>query len=80
MPVEIRHAELDGKRVAYSSETLFTVEVGTVGRRYERKAAFVGNLGQAVLWYKGYNIGPGYQKRLVMAGARRDTVLARFVG
>jgi len=68
--------ELDGQKVAYSSETLFIVQVGKGKSAYQNRYTFTGNLPQAVQYYNGINIGRGYKKRLVMPSAKKP-VLAR---
>lgn len=75
--VTLKTNELDGKRIAYSSETTFYVQSGR-GRKstYRNRMAFKGNLPQAVLWYNSLNIGNGYKKRLVSWDLNRP-VLAR---
>ena len=72
--VSLHTAVLDGKRIAYASSTVFRVEVGKGKRQsYKPRYTFTGNLGQAVFYYAGINIGNGYKKRLTMNGQ----VLAR---
>ncbi len=72
----MKTATLDGKRIAYTDNTTFLVQVGKGNRAYATRYAFKGNLHQAVLYYRGINIGYGYKKRLVMPDAIRP-VLAR---
>lgn len=66
-------ATLDGKHIAYSSETEFLVQVGRGRGAYATRYSFKGNLGQAVFHYRCINIGNGYKKRLLM----NDKVLAQ---
>lgn len=77
--VTIKTAVLDGKNIGFSSETEFLVQVGTPGRKYKTKYRFVGNLVQAVMYYRGINIGPGFQKRLLMPSSKKP-VLDKHVG
>ena len=72
----MKTATLDGKRIAYTDNTTFLVQVGKGNRSYTTRYQFIGNLHQAVLYYRGINIGNGYKKRLVMPDAMRP-VLAR---
>lgn len=59
-------AELDGKRIAYTRDTVFSVQSGRNRKSsYKTRMSFTGNLGQAVMWYNSLNIGNGYKKRLV---------------
>lgn len=72
----MKTATLDGKRIAYTENTEFLVQVGHKNRKYETRYAFKGNLAQAVFHYRCINIGRGYKKRLLMPAAIRP-VLAR---
>lgn len=72
----MKTATLDGKRIAYTDDTTFEVQVGRGKSGYTTRYSFKGNLHQAVLYYRGINIGKGYKKRLVMPDAIRP-VLAR---
>ena len=75
----MKTATLDGKRIAYTDETEFLVQVGRYTKgKYQTKYSFKGNLHQAVMYYRGINIGNGYKKRLVMPDAIRP-VLAREI-
>lgn len=57
--------ELDGKKIAYCSETEFLIQIGKGRGSYKTKHCIAGNLGYAVLLYNAYNIGNGYKKRLI---------------
>jgi hypothetical protein len=72
----MKTATLDGKRIAYTDDTKFEVQVGRGKSAYTTRYAFTGNLHQAVMYYRCVNIGRGYKKRLVMPDANRP-VLAR---
>jgi hypothetical protein len=74
-----KHAELDGKRIAYHSTTDFLVQLGKGKSAYKTKYSFIGNLAQAVIYYRGLNIGNGYKKRLLMPSCSKNPVLARAV-
>lgn len=72
----MKTATLDGKRIAYTEDTAFEVQVGRGRGAYATRYSFKGNLAQAVMYYRCINIGRGYKKRLIMADASRP-VLAR---
>ena len=72
----MKTATLDGKRIAYTDDTRFEVQIGKGNGAYTTKYQFTGNLAQAVRYYCAVNIGNGYKKRLVMPDAIRP-VLAR---
>lgn len=73
----IKTATLDGKNIGYSSETEFLIQIGKGKSSYKTRYAFKGNLEQAVLYYRGLNIGNGYKKRLLMPSCSKNPVLAR---
>jgi hypothetical protein len=78
MTIKMLENELDGKKIAYHSETQFLVQVGRYAKgAYSTKYSIVGSLGKAVFWFNGINIGNGYKKRLVMVGGKPREVLAR---
>jgi len=70
--------ELDGKRVAYSSETEFLVQVGKGKSAYKTRYRFVGNLVQAVMYYRSINVGSGYKKRLVSWSMNKPILARQF--
>lgn len=72
----IKVAFLDGKPVAYTDETEFLVEIGRNRSAYKIRWRFVGDLHQAVRYYRGLNVGRGYKKRL-RAPSFNKPVLAR---
>jgi hypothetical protein len=72
----MKTATLDGKRIAYTDDTEFLVQVGRGKSGYATRYSFRGNLARAVMHYNAINIGRGYKKRLVMPNAIRP-VLAR---
>jgi hypothetical protein len=75
--MRIIEATLDGKRIAYTDTTDFLVQVGRYSKgAYKTKYRIIGNLGQAVSWYNGINIGNGYKKRLYVPSFNKP-LLAR---
>ena len=75
--VQLQVSELDGKKIAYSSETEFLLQIGK-GKKgaYKTRNTFKGNLGLAMFYYNSINIGNGYKKRLVMPSSKKP-ILAR---
>jgi hypothetical protein len=74
MSVKLYVNELDGKKVAYSSETHFYVDVGKGPKgSYKNRHHNMGSLVQAVTVFNSINIGNGHKKRLRM----ENEVLAR---
>jgi hypothetical protein len=74
----MRTATLDGKRIAYTDDTEFLVQVGRGKSGYTTRFAFKGELARAVFYYRGINIGRGYKKRLVMPNAMRPVLAREF--
>ena len=74
----MKTATLDGKRITYTDDTEFLVQVGKGNRAYTTRYAFKGNLAQAVFYYRGINIGRGYKKRLTMPNAMRPVLAREF--
>ena len=71
------NATVDGKQIAYCSETEFLVQVGKGKGSYRTRYAFKGNLGRAIMYYEMINIGEGYKKRLLMPSCSARPVIAR---
>jgi len=70
--------ELDGKKIAYHSETIFLVQIGRGKSGYRTKYSFKGNLAQAVWWYNCINIGNGYKKRLLAPSFNKPLLARQF--
>ena len=74
----MKTATLDGKRIAYTDTTEFLVQVGRGKSKYTTRYAFQGEIGRAVFYYNGINIGRGYKKRLIMPAANRPVLAREF--
>ncbi len=75
--IQLKTVELDGKKIAYSSETVFLVQVGRYKKgAYKTKYSFTGNIHEAHFYYNGINVGNGYKKRLLMPSSSKP-VLAK---
>jgi hypothetical protein len=76
--MKLKTTTLNGKRIAYSSETEFLVQIGRYSKgSYKTKYNIKGNLTRAVLLYNCINIGRGYKKRLYMPACSKNPILAR---
>ena len=78
MDIKVLTVELDGKKLAYTNMTEFLVQIGKGRGAYRTKWRFVGDLHQAVMYYRGINIGNGYKKRLVMPSANKPVLARQF--
>ena len=72
--MEIKTVTLDGKKLAYTSETLFLVQVGKNRSAYRTRYSFIGNIHQAVTYYRSINVGRGYKKRLYVPSFNKPTL------
>jgi hypothetical protein len=78
-PGYFRHAELDGRHIVYTANTVFKVQVGKGSKgNYKTKYCFKGELGLAVLYYRGINIGRGYKKRLLGPSMDKPVLARQF--
>ncbi len=69
-------ANINGKHIAYTNETVFMVQVGRYSKgKYANRYKFVGDLQKAVFYYSCINIGNGYKKRLVASGLNKPVLL-----
>ena len=79
-PITLKYCILDGKQIAYTSQTVFYVELGNGPKgTWKCRYKIIGNLPQAVLYYNGINIGPNVKKRLYGEFLNKP-VLARHTG
>jgi hypothetical protein len=75
--MRLLYGSLDGKQIAYTSETTFLIQVGKDKKgKYKSRYSIKGDLGTAVFYYNGINIGKGYKKRLLVRDFNKP-VLAR---
>lgn len=70
--------ELDGKKIAYSDQTEFLVQIGKGRGAYKTKYKLIGDLAKAVFYFNCINIGNGFKKRLYAPSMNKPT-LARFI-
>lgn len=76
--ITLKTATLDGKHIGYHSGTVFQVQVGRGKSSYKNRYLIVGNLGQAVMYYNGINIGNGYKKRLICRDFNKPVIARQF--
>ncbi len=67
--------ELNGKKIAFSEDTEFLVQVSRYKGAYKTRYKFTGNLVRAVIHYEGINIGNGYNKRLYCPAMNKPVLL-----
>jgi len=78
MSVEIKHSEVDGRRIAYTNESLFEVQIGKGKSAYKTKYSFKGDLTLAVRYYVCVNVGRVYKKRLVCQTLNKPVLARQF--
>ncbi len=77
--VSIKEDTLDGRRIAYSNETKFLIQVGKGSKgAYKTRYTVIGNLAQALIYYTGIYNHSGYKKRLYVPSMNKP-VLARVL-
>jgi len=74
MTIEIKHITIDGKRMAYTNQTEFLVQVGKNRSAYRTRYRFVGDIHQAAKYYLAINVGLGYKKRLYAPSMKVPTI------
>jgi hypothetical protein len=72
--ITLHTIELNGKKIAYSSETDFLVQVGKGKGSYKTRYSFKGKFAQAFFYYCGINVGYGYKKRLFVPSFNKPTL------
>jgi hypothetical protein len=79
-PITLHTAEIDGKKIAFSSRTTWQVQVAKGRSAYRTRYTFQGDSGlrQAVFYYRGINIGNGYKKRLFSPDLKKPTLSRAF--
>jgi hypothetical protein len=75
---EFKEATLNGKKICYHNQTEFLVQVGKDKGSYKTRYSFIGNLGQAVLYFNGINVGNGYKKRLYVPSFNKPVLARQF--
>lgn len=76
--MKIHTATLDGKRIAYTDETIFLVQVGRGKGSYKTRYSFTGNIAQACFYYGCINVGYGYKKRLLVPSFNKPVLARQF--
>jgi len=77
LPVTLHIATINGKGIAYSSETIFHVQVGKNRSAYRNRFTFKGNFAQVWAHFKAINVGNGFKKRILMPSCSKNPVIAR---
>lgn len=72
--MEIKTVTIDSRKLAYTSETVFLVQVGKNRGAYRTMWSFNGDPFEAAKYYRGLNVGRGYKKRLLMPHAKHPTL------
>lgn len=75
---QLKTCTLDGKHIAYHSDTLFLVQVGKGRGSYRTRYTIRGNIAQALMYYQGINIGNGYKKRLLVPSFNKPLLARQF--
>lgn len=77
--IKLITTELNGKKLAFSSNTEFLVQVGKGNRSYKTRYKFLGDsFNQAVMHYNAINIGNGFKKRLISYQLNKPLLARQF--
>lgn len=71
-------ATLNGKLISYTKDTVFIIQVGRGKSAYKTRYSITGNLGQAMMYFNGINIGNGYKKRIFIPAFNKPVILRAF--
>lgn len=70
---------IDNKRIACPRDSDILIQVGKGKGSYKTRYTFKAyEIGKAILYYKGINVGNGYKKRLIMPSLNKP-VLGRVI-
>jgi len=70
---------LNGKAIAYHTDTEFLIQVGKGKSSYVTRYRIVGDLSNALIHYNGLNIHSGTKKRLLMPSCSKNPIIAREI-
>jgi len=76
--MQVKVAEIDGKQIAYTDQSVFLVQIGRGRGSYRTKYSITGSLGKACFYYRAVNIGNGYKKRLVCESLNNPLIVRHF--
>ena len=76
--VKLKTSEVNGKKIAYSTETEFLLQVSRGKGSYRTVARYKGDLAEAVRHFNVLDWG-GYNRRLLMPSCERKPVLVRVM-
>lgn len=76
--VDIKTDNVNGSHIAYSSDSVFEVQVGKGKGSYKTKYSFTGDLKRACFYYSCINIGNGYKKRLICKTFNKPIIARHF--
>jgi len=78
--ITLHKATINGRAVAYSSETTWLVQTGKGKGAYRTHYSFTGEAGlhEAWFYYCGINVGNGYKKRLLSPELNKPTLARSF--
>ena len=78
-PIFLFTSELDGKKIAYTNETLFEIQLSKNKGKYYSVLSYKGTFGRAITHYNGINVKAPWNKRLVSWNMNKP-IIARTKG
>jgi len=76
--MQVKVAEIDGKQIAYTDQSVFLVQIGRGRGSYRTKYSITGSLGKACFYYRCVNVGNGYKKRLICESLNKPLIARQF--
>ena len=76
--IRFRTATFNNKKIAYTTQSLFLIQVGKNKSTYKTQYTIKGDLQQALIYYNGINLGNGYKKRLVNYSLNKPVLARQF--
>lgn len=76
--ITLKTTTLDGRQIAYSSVTVFQVQIGKGKSAYKTRYYVMGDLYRAVMHHNAINISNGYKKRLIGYGLNKPILARQF--
>ena len=73
-----KYVNLDGRKIAYTEETQFLVQIGKNKCAYKTKYRIKENIFLAVGLYNCINIGNGYKKRIIAPSFNKPLLCRQF--
>jgi hypothetical protein len=76
--MEYKTVIFNGKRICYTNETVFQIQLGKDKGSYKTQYTIIGDFSTALMYYSGINVGNGYKKRLYVPSFNKPVIHRQF--